>query len=189
MTSFSVNFAFGWFSESTNPRLPFASISATLSFSVPGKRCSGLTQDGLSHLWHISFPAGISPTNAAYDALCAFTVRLVPSLLEPIVRFPYPSEFLHPVQFQHPFSSTDIFDRILSCKLDAQTLISNLFFLAVGQPSLAVICYGHSAITAFQRRLFADPLKLDHPHPRIGVPAVEGQIGRINSFIPSNSKE
>ena len=44
------------------------------------------------------------------------------------------------------------------------------------------------SLTYLQRRLFADPLKLDDPHPRIGVPAVEGQIGGLDGAIPHTGK-
>lgn len=65
------------------------------------KRCAGLTQAGVSHLWQTYSPSGILPTKCSYDQRWARTGRLSTE------KAPYPPDLKHaPVHSQQPSGSS-----------------------------------------------------------------------------------
>lgn len=98
-TSTSVSFA----SPLSLPRLlselflRLAALSLLLSSLVPRNRCAGLTHVLLSHVCNTHMSVGMLPTNSAYAALCATTMRF----LSGSQNDPYPLASLPAVHSQH----------------------------------------------------------------------------------------
>lgn len=111
LTCAAFNFAVLHFSPRRLRRLE--ALSAMLSAAVPRNRCSGLTQHGLSHMWHTIMPGGMSPMNSAYDALCALRVRPLWLIA------PYPLSNRPAVHSQHPLPDT-------ACRLRIRSLRDGL---------------------------------------------------------------
>lgn len=89
--------------RSPNAFLSFFTESTLFSCLVPAKRCSGLTHDGVSHLWQATKSSGKSPLNILYISRCARTA--FPSFH--IIG--YPARFKCPVHSQQPEESNATF--------------------------------------------------------------------------------
>ncbi len=93
--------------------LPLRTLSVVLSLFVPQKRCSGLTQGGLSQVWQTNnpsgnekVPSGNAPLVKVHATRCARRNRLFR------VTFPYPSLSFPFIQIQHRSPFTTFFQNL-----------------------------------------------------------------------------
>lgn len=116
--------------------IPLDNASCVLSLYVPGNKCLGLQQGGLSHWWQISIPFGISPFAKNHETRCGPTTIL---LMQNEPCEPFHLDCLHSQHSSGPFLST--FDqnrsmsgcvRLTSTPLSFRHLVANFMESIMG---------------------------------------------------------